>query len=111
MAEYVELYLDQGSDFSITVNLTDDSTQSSENIAGYTVTSSLRRSLLSQNATASFVCLLTDPNQGEFTISMDSANTANLREGRYFFDVKVNSNTSITRLIEGIMIVTPSMTR
>lgn len=111
MAEYVELYMDQGTDFSISVNLTDDTTQTSENISGVIVTSSLRKSLLSQNATANLVCTLTNPTQGEFTISLDSSNTANIREGRYFFDVKVKSNTSITRLIEGIMIVTPSITR
>ena len=111
MAEYIELYLDQGTDFSITVNLTDENTDRSDNIAGYTVTSSLRKSLLSVNAAANMVCTLTDPNNGEFTISLDSANTANLKGGRYFFDVKVSANSVSSRLIEGIIVVVPSVTR
>lgn len=111
MAEYVELYLDQGTDFNLTVNLTDDATNQSDNIAGYIVTSSLRRSLLSKNASANMVCTLTDSSNGEFTIFMDAANTANLKEGRYFFDVRVNNSNTISRLMEGIIIVVPSITR
>jgi hypothetical protein len=46
-------------------------------------------------------------------MSLDAGNTANIPAGTYFFDVKVkdtyNSNT-ITRLIEGIIFVTPEIT-
>lgn len=112
MAEYVELFMDQGTDFSITLTLTDDATQLSDNIAGYIITSSLRRSLLSVNTAATMICDLTNPNSGEFTISLDSANTANLRAGSYFFDVKVIDNTdSVSRLIEGVVFVQPGITR
>ena len=111
MAEYVELFLDQGTDFALTVNITDDTTNMSDNIAGYVVTSSLRKSLLSQNSAANLVCAVTDPANGEFTISLDAANTANLKLGRYFFDVKVNNSGAISRLMEGIIIVAPGITR
>jgi len=111
MAEYVELYVDQGTDFSITVNLTDDTTELPENVTNYIVTSTIRRSLLSVNATANLTCTLTDPTSGEFAVSMDSANTANLKAGRYFFDVKVKNNNVTSRLMEGTLIVTPSITR
>lgn len=111
MAEYVELFLDQGTDFSLTVNITDDSTNMPDDISSYVVTSSLRRSLLSQNSAATMVCQLTDAANGEFTISMDAANTSNLRLGRYFFDVRVNSSNVISRLMEGIIIVEPAITK
>jgi hypothetical protein len=43
---------------------------------------------------------------------MNSSNTANLRAGSYFFDVKVTDTSStVTRLIEGVIYVTPSITR
>lgn len=114
MAEYVELYIDQGSDFDITINLNDDATELAQNLSGYVITSHIRRSLISVNAYASFTCSVTDPSTGEITMSMTAANTANLKPGRYFFDLKlidtINSNTT-SRLIEGVIIVTPSITK
>ena len=113
MAEYVELYIDQGSDFSTTVNLNDDSTNLPQNVYGYTITSSLRRSLLSPNTAANLTCSVYDSANGEFLISLTAGQTANLRFGSYLFDVKVHDTlgATTTRLIEGVMFVTPSVTR
>jgi hypothetical protein len=113
MAEYVELYIDQGSDFSTTVSLNDDSTNLPQNVTGYVVTSSLRRSLLSPNVSANLICTVFDAPNGEFMITLNAANTANLRPGSYLFDVKVYDTLSMTssRLIEGVMFVTPSVTK
>lgn len=114
MAEYVELFIDQGSDFFTTINLNDDNTNLPTNVYSYTVTSSLRRSLLSPNASSNLVCTLTDAANGEITIKMSAANTANLRAGQYFFDVKVrdtNATYEYSRLVEGVIFVTPSITR
>ena len=113
MAEYVELYIDQGSDFSTTVALNDDNTNLPQNVTGYIVTSSLRRSLLSPNTSANIVCSLYDAPNGEFLLTMSAGATANLRAGSYLFDVKVYDTNSMTtaRLIEGVMFVTPSVTK
>jgi hypothetical protein len=113
MAEYVELYIDQGSDFSTTVNLNDDSTNLPQNVYGYTITSSLRRSLLSPNTAANLTCSVYDSANGEFLISLTAGQTANLRFGSYLFDVKVHDTlgATTTRLIEGVMFVTPSVTK
>ena len=114
MAEYVELFIDQGSDFFTTINLNDDNTNLPTNVYSYVVTSSLRRSLLSPNASSNLVCSLSDSANGEILIKMSAANTANLRPGQYFFDVKVNDTSATypyTRLIEGVIFVTPSVTR
>ena len=113
MAEYVELYIDQGSDFSTSVNINDDNTNLPQNVTGYIVTSSLRRSLLSPNVSANLTCTVQDAANGEFLITMTAGQTANLRSGSYLFDVKVYDSLSATssRLIEGVMFVTPSVTR
>jgi hypothetical protein len=42
---------------------------------------------------------------------MTAANTANLRSGTYLFDVRSEAAGVYTRLIEGIVIVTPSITK
>ena len=49
---------------------------------------------------------------GEITLSMTAANTANLTPGRMVFDLLITSPTSVkTRVIEGIVTVLPSVTR
>ncbi len=113
MAEYVELFIDQGSNFSTTINLSDDNTNLPQNVSGYVITSSLRRSLLSPNASANLTCSIPDAANGEFVISMGAAESANLRPGAYLFDVKVSNPilNSTDRLLEGVIFVTPAITK
>lgn len=111
MAEYVELYIDQGADFESTIVLEDDVTNLSQNVDGYVVVGTLRRSLLSPNTSGNLVCSVTDAAAGEITISMSAANTANLRTGTHLFDIRTYVTGKYTRLIEGIIIVTPSITK
>lgn len=111
MTDYVELYIDQGTDFTSTIVLQDDITDLNQNVSGYVVTGSLRKSLLSQNAYANLVCTVSDAANGEITLSMTAANTSNLRPGTYLFDVRTLNVDIYSRLIEGIVIVTPGITR
>lgn len=112
MADYVELYIDQGTDFETTIALADDNTNIATNVANYSVSAQLKKSLLSQNAYANLVCTITDPQNGELTISANANVTANIRSGNYFFDVKVKDNSNVTsRLIEGVIYVTPGITK
>lgn len=111
MTEYVELYIDQGADFETTLVLEDDVTNIYQNVYNYVVTGSLRRSLLSPNTSGNLVCTILDPTNGEIMISMDAANTANLRMGTHLFDIKVFNGNKYDRLLEGIIIVTPSITK
>lgn len=112
MSAYTELYMDQGATFNNVINLTDDVTNTPINVANYVVTSQLRRSYYSANASANLTCTITNAANGEITLSMTAANTANLKPGRYLFDVKTvdNANT-VSRVLEGIITVTPAVTK
>lgn len=108
----MELYLDQGATFNNVINLTDDVTNTPINVLSYTVTSQLRRSYYSVNASANLICTITNAANGEITLSLPAANTANLKPGRYLFDVKaVDQTNTTTRVLEGIITVTPSVTK
>jgi hypothetical protein len=49
---------------------------------------------------------------GEITLSMTAANTANLSPGRQVFDLLITSPTSVkTRVIEGIIVISPGVTQ
>lgn len=112
MPEFVEYYIDQGSDFSSTLNLTDSVTSANANLTGYSVNSQIRRSYFSSNISARFTCQVTNALQGEITLSLNSANTSNLKVGRHVFDVYTTDATnSKARVLEGTITVTPGVTR
>lgn len=112
MAAYVELFMDQGTTFNNVINLTDDITNTPINIYGYSVTSQMRRSFYSANISANITCSVTNSTNGEITMSMTAANTANLRPGRYVFDLKTTDTSNFTnRVLEGLITVTPQVTK
>ena len=54
-----------------------------------------------------------NPLDGEILVELDAANTANIPAGTYFYDVRLYDTVAglRSRLIEGVMFVTPSITR
>lgn len=112
MGAFIELYVDQGATYTNTIDLTDDSTNAPMNLQGYTVSSQMRRSYYSANATANIVCTITDSANGKVSMVLSSANTANINPGRYVFDlVTTDSFGVVTRILEGTVTVTPRVTR
>lgn len=112
MAAFVELYVDQGTTFNNIINLTDDLTNVPIDITGYIIRGQLRRSYYSANASANLTCTITDAANGEVTISLTDAQTAAIKAGRYLFDVEAKDTSNVvSRVIEGIMTVTPEITR
>ena len=112
MAAYVELYIDQGTTFNNIINLTDDVTNTPINVSGYVVTSQMRRSYYSANISANITCTLSNVANGEITMSITAANTANIKPGRYLFDVKtLDTYNQTSRILEGIITVSPSITK
>jgi hypothetical protein len=112
MAAYVELFMDQGATFNNVINLSDDLTNANINISGYIVRSQMRRSYYSANASANIICTITNASIGEITLSLEPNETANIKAGRYLFDIEVTTTTNTAvRLLEGIITVTPRVTK
>lgn len=112
MAAYVELFMDQGATFNNIINLSDDLTNANINVSGYIVRSQMRRSYYSANATANIICTITSAINGEITMSLPANTTANIKSGRYLFDLEtVDTNGIVSRVLEGIITVTPEVTR
>ena len=62
------------------------------------------------NTTISAV--VTGNANGEITLSMTAANTANLTPGRSVFDLLITAPSGIkTRVVEGIIMISPGVTR
>lgn len=112
MAAYVELFIDQGTTFNTVINLNDEDSTAPINLAGCIVRSQMRRSYYSQNASANLTCTVTDADDGEITISLTDGETSNIKAGRYLFDIEVKDTSNVvSRLLEGIITVTPQITR
>jgi hypothetical protein len=110
-AGYSELFLEQGSSFNASIEL-DDVAGESFNLATYTASSQMRKSYYSSNAAATFtVSTGNNPLLGIITISLDSANTANIYPGRYVYDVYLTNTQTRVRVLEGIVNVSPQVTK
>ena len=110
MAAFTELTIEKGATFSTTINV-EDSNGDAINLTGYTANSQIRKSYYSTTANT-FTPTVTSNAIGEITISMTAANTANLSAGRYVYDLLITApNTTKTRVVEGIVIVLPQVSK
>lgn len=112
MTAFIEIYIDQGTTFRNVINLADDLTNVPINVANYEVKCEMRRSYYSQNTSGIINCDVGNSSNGEIIMSMTPANTANLKPGRHLFDVKTTDTQGVVnRVLEGIIHVTPQVTR
>ena len=109
---YAELTLDQGATFTSTLDLTNDD-NTPMNVANSTFSSQIRKSYYSTHPTANLVVTVDgDAANGRIRMELDSANTANIKPGRYVYDLKMTNEANVTiRIVEGIMTVTPQVSR
>lgn len=110
MAAYSEITIEQGATFTSTVTV-EDIYGSAVNLANHTASSMMRKSYHSITS-ITINAAVTGTANGEITISISAANTANISAGRYVYDliIRDNANTT-TRVVEGIATVLPSVTR
>jgi hypothetical protein len=109
MAIYANLTVDQGSDFSSVVTVTDSDDQLVD-LTNYTRVGQIRKTYTSSTA-VDFVITSNTPTNGELTITLTAAQTASMKPGRYVYDVEIVSGGVVTRVVEGQLEVTPRVTR
>lgn len=109
MAIKANLVIDQGTSFSATIDVT-NADGAVFNLSGYTVAAQMRKNYTSSAATT--FSSTHNGTGGAITLSLLPAVTATIEPGRYLYDVEVTSSGgSVTRIVEGIVTVTPGMTR
>lgn len=108
---YAELTIDQGATFTTTIDLTNDDNTAID-LTNYTFECQIRKSYYSVNATANIAVTIENAANGRVRLSMDAANTANIKAGRYLYDLKMTDDTDTTiRVVEGIVTITPQVSR
>ena len=114
MPAFLELILDQGTDFSRDLTLTDDTTNANINVVGYIISCNARKShsSFSPNTTPDiiFITTLVDAQNGSIRISQTAANTTNYYPRRYWYDVlTISAAGQRSRVLEGTLTVTPAV--
>lgn len=107
---YAELNLNQGTTFSTDLTIKNDD-GSAINVANAVFTCQIRKSYYSANATANVTVTKANSANGDITLSLDAANTANIKAGRYLYDLKMLNDGTTIRVIEGVITVLPQVSR
>ena len=111
MATVSNLAIDQGTTYSVTITVTDD-TGSARDLTGYTGRAMMKRSYYT-NSNVQFAVNIDNPAEGEIVLSLTDTQTSSLRAGRYVYDLELvaNSTSSVERIVEGIVTVFPEVTK
>jgi hypothetical protein len=110
LADFVEILIEAGATFATEVTVT-DANGLPLNLSNYQARAQLRKSYYSMTA-VNFATEITDSSAGIISLGITAANTANIRAGRYVYDVEIeNDNGVVTRIFEGIATVSPNVTR
>ena len=110
MASYADQTLDQGSNFTEQLTLSDDYGVP-YNLTGFTLLSAAKKSYYTSNVAINFTVTLTDANNGIVTLSANAATTANVPAGKLVYDVvAIDGGGSVSRILEGQIFVNPGVT-
>lgn len=110
-AAYNNLYLEQGTTFTTTITI-DDVYGELYDLTGFVAAGQIRKSYYSQNTAAVFDASI-NVLQGTITLNLDANTTSNIAPGRYVYDaiIRDDAHNVTTRILEGIVDVSPMVTR
>jgi len=113
MAAVANLRIDQGTTFNSDVTVT-NSDGSAFNLTDYTAAAKMALGYASTRTRVSLTtAIASDATTGVITLSLTADQTSNLEApARYVYDVEItkSSDSTVTRVIEGIITVSPSVT-
>jgi hypothetical protein len=114
--------IEQGATFSKVITWK-DSSGAGINLTGYSITGKIKRKTSDQTALATFTATLANQvtNAGQFTLSLTATATASLPTVtgptaqkallECVYDVEATTGSTVYRLLEGIVSVSPEATR
>ena len=108
MASIVNVFVDQGSDYTLTLTVEDDSGNATD-LTGYTVESHFQK-WVGSNKVYKFTPTVTDAAAGKLQIKLLGSVSDDISPGRYNYDVVINNSTyDITRrVIQGQLTLSPT---
>ena len=109
-AAYQNLLVERGANFLVSIVL-DDVYGDNYDLNGFTATSQMRKSYYAANSTASFNTSI-DYTTSTVTLSLAANTSANIAPGLYVYDtILTDGSHNVVRVLEGVVEVSPSVTR
>jgi hypothetical protein len=109
MSSKANIVIDQGATFSADLYLMDDHGTPLV-LGGYTANSQMRKWYTSTNPAATFTTFV-NATSSTITLSLTANQTSSIPPGRYVYDVEIRNSQTTSRIVEGIVTVTPEVTR
>ena len=109
MAQIQNIYIDQGTTFSLSIGVNDQNGDPKD-LSDYTAAAQMRRSYYT-NTSIDFTAEVSLPLDGEVTISLTAAQTTAIKAGRYVYDIEIESEEETVRVLEGIVVINPEVTK
>lgn len=110
MLEYITLYIDQGTDFSENITISDEN-DVLVNIANYSFASAIVTVYANTNIAGSFICSTIDTANGVMSISMNANTSLKMAAESYYWDLFSLNNVGKTiKEKEGTLIIRQSIT-
>ena len=108
MASIVNIFADQGSDYTLTLTVKDDSGNATD-LTGYTAEAYFQK-WVGANKVYKFTPTVTDATAGKLQITLLGSVSDDIPPGRYNYDVVINNSTyDITRrVIQGTLSLNPT---
>lgn len=109
MADKVNLQIDQGSTFFIDFIVKNYSTDTTVDLSSYTGAGQIRRTYSSSNSVPISVNVFAN---GTVRAGLSANQTQSLLPEQYVYDIEIQNNAGeITRIVEGIITITPEVTK
>lgn len=111
MAVYSNIVVDQGADYSASIDVT-DSDGDNIDLSGYTAAGQIRKTYSSSTAVDFTVAIASPASAGVLNISLSNTQTNAMKAGRYVYDVEITNSGGVkTRVLEGQVEITPGVTQ
>ena len=111
MAQYTDITIDQGSTYTGKIPVV-GANKLPVDLTGFNARGQIRRSYSSLTS-VNFMTSIDEPVSGEIYISLTPTQTAEMRPGRYVFDVEIynGDESDVIRVCEGQAEITPRATK
>ena len=111
MASILNQVIDQGATYSKQITVYENDGTTIQDLTSYTSTAYIRKNYTS---TAKEIINATNnsPTNGIIVMSLTAVQTAALKSGRYVYDLQITAaDTTVTRVLEGIITIKPEVTK
>ena len=109
MAQIQNIYIDQGTTFSLSL-VVNDQNGDPKDLSEYTAAAQMLKSYYTTTST-NFTAAVSLPEDGEVTISLTATQTSAIKAGRYVYDIEITGEDETVRVLEGIVVINPEVTK